>query len=111
MASASASRRSLIPSWRSPYPDLRAGGATAQFRPEYFNLAFDPEILKLVVVDMLHEAGVRILLHTMVVGALMDGDRVTGVVIENKSGRQAVLADPEDNIFRINAPLAAAATE
>jgi hypothetical protein len=71
----------------------RAGGATAQFRPEYFNLAFDPEILKLVVVDMLHEAGVRILLHTMVVGALMDGDRVTGVVIENKSGRQAVLAD------------------
>jgi len=25
--------------------------------------------------------------------------------------RQAVLADPEDNVFRINAPLAAAATE
>jgi glycine/D-amino acid oxidase-like deaminating enzyme len=65
----------------------------AEFLPEYFNLAYDPEMLKLVVLDMLVEAGVNILLNTQVVDVLTDGDRVTGVVIENKSGRQAILAD------------------
>lgn len=67
--------------------------APAEFLPEYFNLAYDPEMLKLVVLDMLLDAGVRILLNTQVVDVLKDGDRVTGVIVENKSGRQAILAE------------------
>jgi hypothetical protein len=67
--------------------------APVEFLPEYFNLAYDPEMLKLVILDMLVESGVNILLNTMVVDVLKDGDRITGVVIENKSGRQAILAD------------------
>jgi hypothetical protein len=68
-------------------------GAPETFLPEYFNLAYDPELLKVVVLDMLVEAGVQILLNTVVVDVIKTGDTVRGVVIENKSGRQAVLAD------------------
>nr|WP_243451176.1 FAD-dependent oxidoreductase [Sphingosinicella sp. CPCC 101087] len=67
--------------------------APAEFLPEYFNLAYDPEMLKLVILDMLVESGVDLLLNTQVVDVIMDGDAVKGVIIENKSGRQAILAD------------------
>lgn len=69
------------------------GGATQQFRPEYFNLAFDPDTLRLVILDLLEEAGAKILLNTWVTDVVSDRNRVTGIIIENKSGRQAVLAD------------------
>jgi hypothetical protein len=48
---------------------------------------FDPEELKIVCLDMTQEAGVRLLLHTWVVRAIRNDDRLTGVFIENKSGR------------------------
>ena len=41
---------------------------------------------------MLQEKGVDILLHTYIVGTIMEGDVVKGVIMENKAGRQAVLA-------------------
>jgi len=68
-------------------------GTAPDFRPEYFNLSYDPELMKLAVLDMLIEAGVSLLFSTQVVDVLMDGQAVKGVVIENKSGRQAILAD------------------
>jgi 2-polyprenyl-6-methoxyphenol hydroxylase-like FAD-dependent oxidoreductase len=52
----------------------------------------DPEILKLVLVEMLDEAGVRLLLHSFVAGAIVEGGQLRGVIVENKSGRQAILA-------------------
>jgi hypothetical protein len=70
-----------------------AGGATQQFRPEYFNLAFDPDSLRLVILDLLEEAGAAILLNSWVTDVVMDDSTVKGVIVENKSGRQAVLAD------------------
>jgi ribulose 1,5-bisphosphate synthetase/thiazole synthase len=74
-----------------------SGGATQQFRPEYFNLAFDPDSLRLVILDLLEEAGASILLNSWVTDVVMDdgpdGKHVKGVIVENKSGRQAVLAD------------------
>jgi hypothetical protein len=53
---------------------------------------FDPEAVKLVGLDMLREAGVEILLHTFVADALVEDNRVTGVIMANKSGLQAVKA-------------------
>lgn len=50
----------------------------------------DPEIYKRVVIEMLEEAGVHVLLHSLVVGAQTDEGRVTHLLIENKSGRAAV---------------------
>jgi hypothetical protein len=51
---------------------------------------FDPEGMKRLLFEMVLEAGVELLLHTWVVGAIRTGERVDGVIIENKSGRQAI---------------------
>jgi 2-polyprenyl-6-methoxyphenol hydroxylase-like FAD-dependent oxidoreductase len=51
----------------------------------------DPEILKCILNDMAEEAGVKLLLHSLFVNALVDNDIVKGVVFESKSGRQALL--------------------
>ena len=65
----------------------------AEFLPEYFNLAYDPEMLKLVILDMLVEAGVSILLNTQMADVIVENGKVRGVIVENKSGRQAIIAD------------------
>jgi hypothetical protein len=53
-------------------------------------LLFNPEIFKLVSVQLMEGAQVKLLLNSLVVDAIMDGNAVKGIVIENKSGRQAV---------------------
>ncbi|HEX2945946.1 MAG TPA: FAD-dependent oxidoreductase [Clostridia bacterium] len=52
----------------------------------------DWEIFKEVIFDMMEEAGVRVLLHTMVVDAVTEENIVKGVIIEGKSGREAISA-------------------
>jgi hypothetical protein len=51
----------------------------------------DPEILKYVADEMVSESGVDLLLHSLVVGPVMEGSTVRGVILEGKSGRQVVL--------------------
>lgn len=53
---------------------------------------FDPELLKVVNLELCLDAGVQLLLHTWVTGAIMDGNRVTGLRIFNKSGSQELHA-------------------
>ncbi len=53
---------------------------------------FDPEQFKLLADDMLQRAGVKVVLHALGVCPLTDGSNTEGVVIESKSGRQAVIA-------------------
>lgn len=50
------------------------------------------ECLKQVLFQMLQEAGVVIQLHTMAVGAIMEGCKIKGVITESKSGREAIMA-------------------
>ena len=52
----------------------------------------DWEVYKDVAFQMLEEDGVKVLLHTMVVGATTEDGAITGVIIENKSGRQVIAA-------------------
>lgn len=55
---------------------------------------YDPELMKLVLEEMCVKAGVKIQLHTQLVGTVLDKQkRVVAVVTESKSGRQAWLAD------------------
>jgi hypothetical protein len=55
---------------------------------------YDPELMKLVLEEKLLEAGVKIQLHTRLVGAVTsDQNRLAAVITESKSGRQAWLAD------------------
>ena len=53
-------------------------------------LAFDPEMAKIVLFDIAEEAGVKLILHSLVTGAVVKGDAVGGVVVVNKSGREVV---------------------
>ena len=55
-----------------------------------YAVSFDPEVLKRVALEMLREAGVSILLHTIFSDALTEDRNVSAVVVENKSGRQAI---------------------
>lgn len=52
----------------------------------------DPEVLKTVYLEMLEEAGVEILLYTQAVAAIVEKDVIKGIIIESKSGREAILA-------------------
>lgn len=52
----------------------------------------NPERLKTVFFEMLEEAGVRVQLYTFASEAIMDGTTLTGVIVQSKAGRQAILA-------------------
>jgi hypothetical protein len=75
---------------------LQAAGAAGRFAldPKCSSaLSLDTHFYKCLAVELLEQAGVRLMLHTHVVDTLREGDRVAGVVVEHKSGRQHVLAD------------------
>lgn len=56
-----------------------------------YTAVIDPEVGKDEMNTMVLEAGAEVLLHTWVTEPIMDGDTVKGVIIESKSGRQALL--------------------
>ena len=56
-------------------------------------VSIDGHRWKILALRLAHEAGVRVMLHTQVVGTLREGDRIAGVVAEHKSGRQELHAD------------------
>ncbi|MGB9887414.1 MAG: FAD-dependent oxidoreductase, partial [Moorellales bacterium] len=51
----------------------------------------DPEVLKIVLNEMVEEAGVTVCLHSWACRALVEDNRVIGVIFESKEGRKAVL--------------------
>ena len=52
----------------------------------------NPEDLKYIYLEMLKDAGVRVLLYTFVCGVEMDGNKIKGVITESKSGRRVFRA-------------------
>lgn len=56
------------------------------------NPVIDPEAGKYVLEKMIIDAGVKVLYHSYAAGVVMEGNRISGVIIENKSGRSAILA-------------------
>jgi hypothetical protein len=86
----------------------RVGGADAALvsrlmtpvaRPDYkdgglgcFWIRTSPEHTKLALDAMTQEAGIRTLLHAQAVRPVLDGSRVTGAIVESKSGCEAILA-------------------
>jgi len=52
----------------------------------------DPETMKMLITRLCDEAGVQILFETVVSSPIMEGSTVKGVIIEGKSGRQAILS-------------------
>ncbi len=52
----------------------------------------DPTQMTLTWIEMLEKSGAEMLFYTMVSEPIMDGDTLKGVIIQNKSGRFAILA-------------------
>jgi hypothetical protein len=51
---------------------------------------FDPESSKVLLAEMLEKTGVELLFHTLVVDVQKENGQIRSVIIENKSGRQAI---------------------
>jgi hypothetical protein len=65
-----------------PKPELRQHSSFAFIDPDWWGL---------LIFQMMTENKVNLLLHSLAVDVLKEGDRVTGVLVENTSGRMAVL--------------------
>jgi len=75
---------------------LQAMGAASHFEfdPKCASgISIDSHWWKILLMQLMREAGVRLLMHTQVVDTLREGDRIRGVIVENKSGRQRIEAD------------------
>jgi len=58
-----------------------------------YAIPFDAEAAKLASLNLIKKEGVKLRLHSWVVAPMLDGSRVTGVIVHSKSGRQAIAAD------------------
>ena len=59
---------------------------------ETLHWVIDSEKCKFVCDDLVLGSGVKLLLHTSLAGVIRDGRRITAALVENKSGRGAILA-------------------
>jgi len=66
------------------------GSPTWEDTLQDWGVRFDAEALKIVIDEMCAEAGVMLMLHTYVADAIVEDGAIKAVVVENKSGRQAV---------------------
>ncbi len=109
--------------WYRHEHTVEAGGIGREFEerakamgaavPESQSLSYelDSEGFKLVADALVREAGVQPMLHRQFVAPIMDGNRITGVIVESKAGREAILAErvidatgDADVAFRAGAP-------
>ncbi len=82
------------------YEELLNRAKTAESDVNYFGdkvlkaeQIIDPENTKLVMLQMLEEAGVTLRLYSFATDAIMDGNRITGAVLQKKTGRSAAMAE------------------
>ena len=69
----------------------KAMGAAVQ-ESQSLSYEIDSEGFKVVADVLVQEADIHPMLHRMFVAPLMDGDTITGIVVESKAGREAILA-------------------
>ncbi len=70
---------------------VAAGGAIPPSEQTGFVVPFDPEVFKLVALDLLDDAGVKYLFHAFASGVI-GAPRLDGVVFETKSGPIVITA-------------------
>ncbi len=56
-------------------------------------ISIDSHSWKILLMQLMREAGVRLMLHTQVLDTIREGDRIRGVIVANKSGIQRLEAD------------------
>ena len=90
--------------WYRHEKTVEAGGIGWEFEerakaegaavPESQSLSYelDSEGFKLVADKLVEEAGIHPMLHRQFVAPIMEGNTITGVIVESKAGREAILA-------------------
>jgi len=90
--------------WYRHEQTVEAGGIGWEFEqrakamgaavPESQSLSYelDSEGFKLVADALVEEAGIHPMLHRMFVAPIREGNRIIGVIVESKAGREAILA-------------------
>jgi FAD dependent oxidoreductase len=61
--------------------------------PICFAVAFDPDAMKRVALDMVQELGIKLRLHSWFSQTLVEDGKVKGVICDTKSGCEAILGD------------------
>jgi len=69
----------------------KAMGAAVK-EPQSDSHALDGEAFKVVADALVQEAGITPMLHRLFVAPVMDGELITGAIVESKAGREAILA-------------------
>jgi len=69
------------------------GGTLEERKKSRFIAQFNPHLFALRVEKLLLELGVKILYGTLGAAVIKDGPRISGIVIENKSGRSVITCD------------------
>lgn len=72
--------------------DSRGGLTAPQRYGKTFTVAHDPQVWREVADDLLYNAGVRIMFHTVVTAVVMEGDAHRGVIVESNAGSVAIHA-------------------
>ncbi|HUV94428.1 MAG TPA: FAD-dependent oxidoreductase, partial [Anaerolineae bacterium] len=92
----------------SPYPQKAYPTEPGQMEYSY---AIDTEMFKYVTLRMCVDAGVDLMFHTYFCDSIVEDDVIEGVIVENKSGRSALMAKvvvdcsgDGDVAFRAGAP-------
>ncbi|MDR2627662.1 MAG: FAD-dependent oxidoreductase [Dysgonamonadaceae bacterium] len=74
---------------------MRERNAASEHFPCKLHMSYTlvhPEESKTVAMQIMEESGVEVLMNVFAAGVVMEGRRIGGVVIESKSGREAILA-------------------
>lgn len=74
--------------WRFAKEMMALGGAMVE-EPRC-NISFNPEVYKIIAQRMIEKAGVKAYMNTYLADCIMDGDKITGAVVVNKSGMQVI---------------------
>lgn len=84
-------KKSIMHCCEGTYPKAWIEGGTEEERKNARYVAqFNPHLFALEMEDTLKKLGVNILYGTLAAGVVKTGDRITSVIIENKSGRSAI---------------------
>jgi len=71
---------------------VKLGAASSNWSETRGHIVFDLELGKLALDQMLEEANADVLYDTLAADTIVEGDRLRGLIVQNRSGRQAILA-------------------
>ncbi len=69
--------------------EIKERAAKIGIQPEQI---INPESLKIVLLEMVQEVGVKLRLYTFVSDVIVENNQITGVILDSKSGKQCVKA-------------------